>query len=155
MCIGPYLPLTGADCLARNIKRGIRFINGRRQVLLQDEITNVQSTVSWRMHTNATVTVDGANATLQLGGKTLKVQISNPPSGVVFKKLDPVRTANAPQLQPGQQPDQPNPGVSVLAFDVPAGTNTIQVLFNPQWDGFSGFVTPSAVALDSWTLTSN
>ena len=107
------------------------------------------------MHTNATVTVDGANATLELGGKTLKVQILNPPSGVTFQKLDPVRTANAPQLATGQAADQPNPGVTVLAFNVPVGTNTIQVLFNPQWDSFSSFTTPSTVALDSWTLDSH
>jgi hypothetical protein len=37
------------------IERGIRLFNGRRQVLLQDEITEAISPCQWRMHTNATI----------------------------------------------------------------------------------------------------
>lgn len=108
------------------------------------------------MHTNATIALNGASATLSLNGKQLSVQILNPPDGVTFQDLDPVRTANAPQLGQGQEADQPNPGVRVLAFDIPAGTHSIQVLFNPQWeDGFTSYITPSAVALDSWSLDSH
>ena len=40
-----------------SFKRGIRFLNGRKQVLLQDDIEASQP-IMWRMHTNATVKVD-------------------------------------------------------------------------------------------------
>ncbi|KAG8754651.1 hypothetical protein FRC14_004868 [Serendipita sp. 396] len=138
-----------------NIKRGIRFINGRRQVLLQDELTGVNAVTYWRMHTNATVTIDGNTANLSLNGKSLQVTLIDPPANLQWQTLDPVRTDDAPQLQTGQEADQPNPGVTVLSLSIPAGTHTIQVLFNPQWDGFSDFQTPPTVALDSWTLTSH
>ena len=138
-----------------NIKRGIRFINGRKQVLLQDELTNVNAVTYWRMHTNATVTIDGANANLELNGKKLQIQLLNAPNNLQWQTLEPVRTADAPQLATGQEADQPNPGVTVLSLSIPAGTNTIQVLFNPQWSGFTNFQNPASVALDSWSLTSH
>jgi hypothetical protein len=139
----------------QSIKRGIRFINGRKQILLQDELTNVNATTYWRMHTNATITINGNNANLSLGGQSLQVQLINPPTGVSWQNLQPERTTDAPQLQTGQEPDQPNPGVSVLSLSIPAGTNTIMVLFNPQWQGFSSFQTPASVALANWSLTSH
>lgn len=109
------------------------------------------------MHTNATIDIDaaGTTATLSLGGKRLIAQFVNPPAGMRFQRLEPVRTTNAPQLNTGQAADQPNPGVSVLAFDIPAGTNTAQVLFNPQWDGFTNFRTPASVPLSGWSLDSH
>ncbi|KIM34528.1 hypothetical protein M408DRAFT_325905 [Serendipita vermifera MAFF 305830] len=141
----------------QNIKRGIRFFNGRRQVLLQDELAGVNAVTYWRMHTNATVTIDGNNANLSLNGKNLQVQLISPPTGVSWATVEPVRTADAPQLQTGQEADQPNPGVTVLSLSIPASadTTTIQVIFNPQWDGFSSFNTPALVALDAWSLTSH
>lgn len=141
----------------QNVKRGIRFFNGRKQVLLQDELNGVNAVTYWRMHTNATVTIDGNNANLSLNGKNLQVQLVSPPDGVTWQTLEPVRTSDAPQLGAGQEADQPNPGVTVLGLNIPAnaGTTTIQVIFNPQWDGFSSFTTPSVVALSAWSLTSH
>jgi hypothetical protein len=134
------------------MKRGIRLLNGRKQVLLQDEI-NTSADAQWRMHTNATVSFDSdTQATLTLGGQTLKMQILNAPSGVKFAKTDATRYPSDPQPP---QADQDNPGVTVVTIDVPAGQATLQVLFNPQWSGFSSFVTPPNVALDQWTLTSH
>jgi len=141
----------------QSIKRGIRFFSGRRQVLLQDELTGVNATTYWRMHTNATITIDGNNANLTLGGQNLQVQLIDPPSGVAWQNLAPERTADAPQLQTGQEADQPNPGVSVLSLSIPASTTTttIQVIFNPQWSDFSSFTTPALVPLSGWSLTSH
>jgi hypothetical protein len=120
-------------------------------VLLQDEI-NSQAGVQWRMHTNATVVTDGATATLTLDGQTMKVSILNAPSGATFTTTAAVRLVPNPT-----HPDQPNPGVTVLVIDLPAGTYSLQVLFNPQWPGMAAgdFVTPPSVALDSWSLTSH
>lgn len=141
----------------QNIKRGIRFINGRKQVLLQDELTGINATTYWRMHTNATIAIDtaGTTATLTIEDKTMQVVLLNPPTGLQWQNVGPVRTEDAPALATGQEADQENPGVSVLSLSIPAGTNSIQVLFNPQWEGFSSFQTPNPVALDNWSLTSH
>ncbi|KDR85362.1 hypothetical protein GALMADRAFT_132065 [Galerina marginata CBS 339.88] len=147
--------MTSAYFSAQSVKRGVRMLNARKQVLLQDEL-NVQSEVQWRMHTNATVTIDssGTSASLALDGQTMTVQILNAPSGAAFTKSDATRFAS--DVTP-PVPDQANPDVTVLIIDLPAGTYSLQVLFNPQWPGMSSsdFVTPASVALDSWSLTSH
>jgi len=145
--------LTSAYSDATSVKRGIRLLNGRKQVLLQDEITASQE-VMWRMHTNATVSVDsgGTSATLTLDGQTMKIQMLNPPSGATFSTTAAVRFPSDPTPP---EPDQENPGVTVLVIDLPAGTYTLEVLFNPQWPGSVTYVTPPSVALDQWTLTSH
>jgi len=143
----------------QSVKRGVRLLNNRRQVLIQDDISAVTTSVQWRMHTNATVTVDstGTSATLALSGKTLKMQILNPPAGAVFTTGQAVRLATDPPLPAGAV-DQPNPGVTVVSIMMPTGgTFSLQVLFNPQWTGMSAssFVTPPNVPLGSWTLASH
>jgi hypothetical protein len=141
-------------------KRGIRMINGRKQVLLQDDI-NVQADIQWRMHTNATVSIDsaGTTATLTLGGQTMQVQLINAPAGAKFTTQDATRLSTDPALPttPNPQVDQPNPGVTVLTIALGQGTYSLQVLFNPQWSGMaaSSFTTPPAVSLDNWSLTSH
>jgi len=140
---------------ATSVKRGIRLLNARQQVLLQDEV-DAQGEVMWRMHTNATVNIDssGTSATLTLDNQTMIVQILNAPSGAVFTTSPAVRFPTDPVPL---EADQPNPGVTVLIIDLPAGSYTLEVLFNPQWPGMAAndFVTPPSVALDSWTLTSH
>jgi hypothetical protein len=132
-------------------------VNGRQQVLLQDDI-NAGAEVMWRMHTNATVNVasSGTSATLTLEGQTMNVEILNPPSGAQFTTGEAVRLAGDPALPSGQV-DQPNPGVTVLIIDLPAGQYSLQVLFSPQWPGLqqSDYVTPGSVPLSSWSLTSH
>ncbi len=110
----------------------------------------------WRMHTNATVAVDGTSATLKIDDKVMQMTILNPPSGVSITTGPAVRFSDDPPLPP-QQTDQENPGVTVVMINLPAGTYSLQVLFNPQWDGMSSsdFVTPKAVAIDDWSLSSH
>ena len=129
------------------------MINNRKQVLLQDEI-NAQDAIEWRMHTNASVSINGDTITLTLDGQTLIMQVLNPPSGLNISTSPAQRFDTDP---PPPQPDQPNPGVTVVTMDLPAGTYTLQVLFNPQWSGMSSsdFKTPPSVALADWTLTSH
>lgn len=138
-----------------SFKRGIRMINGRKQVLLQDDI-NASGDIMWRMHTNATVTVSGTSATLTIGDQKMQMTILNPPDGVTITTGDAVRFSDDPPLPDGQV-DQPNPGVTVVMISLPAGQYSLQVLFNPQWSGMSAsdFVTPPSVAIDSWSLTSH
>ncbi|ORY74549.1 chondroitin AC/alginate lyase [Leucosporidium creatinivorum] len=138
-------------------KRGIRLLNGRRQVLLQDEVDTTVA-VEWRMFTNATVTLSNNDrtATLALGGQTLIATLQEPSGASFAVTADPTRTSSLGALPSGQV-DQPNDGVSLLTIAIAAGTNTIAVLFNPQYEGVSAdtYITPASVALDSWTLTSH
>ncbi|KAI0361406.1 hypothetical protein OH77DRAFT_1390466 [Trametes cingulata] len=138
-----------------SFKRGIRMLNGRRQVLLQDDI-DASGDIMWRMHTNATVDASGTSATLTIGDKKLQMTILNPPDGASITTGDAVRFSDDPPLPDGQS-DQPNPGVTVVMISLPAGKFSLQVLFNPQWDGMSSsdFVTPPSVPVDNWTLTSH
>jgi hypothetical protein len=138
-----------------SVKRGVRTINQRKQVLVQDEI-NAQASVMWRMHTNATVSIDssGTTATLSLNGQTMAVQLLNPPSGAKFTTMAANRLPSDPTPP---EPDQSNEGVTVLTIQLDAGTYTLEVLFNPQWPGMSSsdFATPSSVPIDSWSTTSH
>ncbi|TFK64509.1 hypothetical protein BDN72DRAFT_263863 [Pluteus cervinus] len=146
--------MTSAYFDATSVKRGVRLLNERRQVLLQDEI-NATGTVDWRMHTNATVETSGTTATLTRDGQTMIVSILNPPTGAAFTTTEPA--ARYPTDPTPPAPDQPNPGITVLIISLPAGQYTLEVLFSPQWpkslknDG----VIPPSVALDSWSLTSH
>ena len=139
-----------------SVRRGMRLLNARRQMLLQDEITDSSSSAQWRMHTNATISYSSGNrvASLALGGQTLQVSILNSAPGLTFQTLQPVRLSSD-QSPPAA--DLPNPGVSVLAIDIPAGSVNLQVLFSPQWSGLStsDYKTPASVALSSWSLTSH
>jgi len=148
------------------VKRGIRFLNGRQQLLIQDDIAGVPAgtDVQWRGHTNATVAIasNGTSATLTLESQTLIASIISGPSGAVFSTAAANRTANDPPVPTGpntaEDGDQPNPGVTVLIVDNPnGGTYSLQILLDPQWPGVaaSAFVTPPNVNIDSWTLTSH
>ncbi|KII94278.1 hypothetical protein PLICRDRAFT_100953 [Plicaturopsis crispa FD-325 SS-3] len=148
--------LTSAYFDVTSFKRGIRTINARKQVLLQDEIT-ASANIQWRMHTNATVTVDssGTSATLVIGDQKLTMTILNPPSGVKIN-TGPAQRFSTDPTPP--EADQPNPGVTVVSIDgMSSGTYNLQVLFNPQWPGMSSsdFKTPSSVDLDNWSATSH
>ncbi|PVG03343.1 hypothetical protein CPB86DRAFT_793765 [Serendipita vermifera] len=138
-----------------DVKRGIRFLPGRRQILLQDELNSITETPQWRMQTNATISIEsnGRTATLSLGGKKLVAQILSP-EAVTFQELAASRTDNAPALGAGLH-DMDNDPARVLAIDLPTGSTTVQVLFNPQWDDFTDFKTPPTVALADWSLTSH
>ncbi|KAF5385284.1 hypothetical protein D9615_001384 [Tricholomella constricta] len=147
--------ITSAYFGVSSVKRGVRLLNARKQVLIQDEIAS-QESVQWRMHTNATVSIDdsGTSATLSLDGQSMKVAMLSPPDGAKFSTSLAQRFESDPTPP---IPDQENPGVTVLIISLPAGTYNLQVLFNPQWSGMSDgdFVTPKTVPLDSWSLTSH
>lgn len=141
---------------SRAVKRGIRFLNARKQILLQDEVT-VNAAAQWRVQTNGTITIDssGSTATLTIEDKKMQVQILAGPTGAKFQDLPSTRTANAPQLDAGTT-DQDNSPARVLAIDIPAGTTTLQVLWTPQWsDQNFKAVTPPSVALADWGLKSH
>jgi hypothetical protein len=43
------------------VQRGLRILGQRRQVLVQDEITNATEKSQWRMHTQASITLGSGN----------------------------------------------------------------------------------------------
>lgn len=91
-------------------------------------------------------------------GNKMIATILNPPSGVQFSTANATRYDTDPALPSGDEnQDQPNPGVTVLIIEIPTGTNSIQVLFNPQWSGMDSkdFKTPPSVPIDNWSLTSH
>lgn len=144
--------ITSAYASASSVKRGVRLLNGRKQVLIQDEITSSAS-IQWRMHTNATITIDSpTTATLKRDGKTMSVSIISPASGATFAKSDAKRFASDPTPP---VPDQNNSPVQVLIVNMKAGTYNLQVLFNPQWADGTQFITPKNVKLANWSLTSH
>lgn len=116
------------------------------------------------MHTNATVTLSNSDrtATLKLGDDELVATLRSP-SGATFGTEAAERESSDPTTTEydgstvTMSADQPNPGVTVLTVDVAAGTNTIEVLFNPQWSGWSDgdFVDPPDVAIADWSVTSH
>lgn len=142
--------------LASSVLRGVRFLNGRKQVLIQSEVTS-SATWQWRMHTNATVTPSGTSATLELDGKTMKLDILSAPSGVSIttsaaKRFDTDVTPPAP--------DQDNPGVTVVIIEVQGSSDAqnLQVLFSPQWNDGTSLLAPGDVKnvpLNDWSLTSH
>lgn len=83
----------------------------------------------------------------------MTVTVLSPANGG-FQTLDTSRSPADPP-EPTDYPDLPNPGVSVLAFDVPAGTQTVSILFSPQWNSSFTASNPPEVALAQWSLTSH
>ncbi|KAF9270054.1 hypothetical protein L218DRAFT_849595 [Marasmius fiardii PR-910] len=144
--------MTSAYDDVTSAKRGVRMLNGRKQVLIQDEITSTAG-IQWRMQTNATVTTDGSSATLVRDGKTMTMQILSP-SGAKFTTSAATRFASDPPT-PASDPDQPNPGITVVIIELDSGTQNIQVLFTPQWGGSVKTSTPTSVNLDDWSLDSH
>lgn len=113
-----------------NACRAIRFLNGRQQILLRDEIT-VPQTVQWRIQTNATIVLSNGNltATMTLGNQTMMAYIQ-PGSDGVFSTQLPIRLpTDAPLYGGSENADQPNPGVTVLTVALGAGVQIIEVLF--------------------------
>lgn len=138
------------------VKRGLRLLNGRGQILLQDDISTNQGPIEWRMHTTAGVQLNGTTASLTQNNQTMNVLLINPPNGAAFSVSDAARRPTDPPLPPGAI-DQTNTGVVVLRILLPAGAYNLQVLFNPQPLGatVTDYVTPAFVPLDNWSLSSH
>jgi DNA replication initiation complex subunit (GINS family) len=138
-------------------------LNGRKQILIQDDIAGVPSgtNLQWRAHTNASVAVDGTTATLTFpdSQKTLQATILNSPSGVTFSTMAAEPMSQDPPIPTGEYAENPsNDGVTVLVIETTQGGDfTLQVLLNPQWSGMasSDFVTPPSVNVQDWSVTSH
>ncbi|KIW13005.1 hypothetical protein PV08_08192 [Exophiala spinifera] len=140
---------------ATSIKRGIRLLDGRKRVLIQDEIVNAGESSQWRVHTNATVELinNSTQALLTLNGKTVVAEITSP-GDLVFTTMEAVRLPDSPPL-PVNGTDLPNTGVTVLAIDIAPGTQTVSVVFTPHWSDYTPNNTTKQIPLSAWNLTSH
>ena len=113
--------------LARSASRGIKVIDGRRAVLIQDEFDIKRPcAVAWGMTTDAQISIErGTVATLSLKGKRLAVHLLSPQTAKF--------TVESAEQEP---PQKKNAGVRRLMVRMPraAGQMCIAVLFSPAWE---------------------
>ena len=131
---------------AGRVRRGVRLFDGRRRVLVQDEVEGGAGG-AWQMHTRAEVEVapDGRSAVLRQDGQGLHAALVAP-EGVRFE----VRPARPGALSPEVPGQNPNEGIVKLVAPVPAGGGRLAVVFTPL-DGAAAPPAPPALApLDDW-----
>jgi hypothetical protein len=124
---------------ASKVWRGMKVVDDRKAVFIQDEFTLTKSAeVTWGMTTDATIQiVNSKQAELTLNGQKLTARILSP-DDAVFTVESAVQAA----------PQKLNTGVNRLLAKVSstAGNVTVSVLLAPQWPGstsnYSGEITP-------------
>lgn len=158
------------------VKRGIRPLNSRRQVLQQDEISASvgKSRVQWRVQTNATVTLssDSKEALLTIDEikdpnaatdlaisvpkKTLKLSLLSPTDASAKFRVHTPAGQGAAYANTFNNPS--NDGVTTITVTLKPGKDqTVTTWWQPQWDdlGDADKTTPKNVPLDNWSLTSH
>lgn len=137
---------------ASSVKRGIALIDGRSQVLVQDEIEAPHpSEIWWFMHTRANVSLDGDGSTaiLEQGGKRLAVRVLSP-EGAAFTVMPaaPLPTSPNPSVQ------AVNHDVRKLAIQLHDVTSTcIAVQLVPLIENEAASVAPVIKPLHVWQET--
>jgi len=127
----------------KKVKRGIALID-KKYVLIRDEIEtlNKEAKVSWNLLTSANVTLIGKDvAELTKNGKKLTIRVKSP-SGAEIKATGAV---------PRHSFDAPNPGISLVGFEitVPANSNEdLVVLMLPDGSVENEIIT--GIGLASW-----
>ncbi len=115
---------------ARSVRRGVALLNGRREVLVQDEVeTGDPSEVWWFMHTEAEVEIEagGRTAVLTQDGRTLRAKLSGP-AEAAFTVMDAEPLPGTAEAS-GQAA---NTGICKLAVKFDGVTDVrMAVLFTP------------------------
>ncbi len=107
--------------------RGLALMNGRRDVLVQDEFTLAEpARLVWGMLTRAEVDIDGPVCTLRQDGQALTMRLIGP-DGASF------RDESARQ----EPPESANEGITAIRVDIhaQAGLSRWAVLFEPDGPG--------------------
>jgi hypothetical protein len=123
-------------------RRGVKMIDNRRSVLVQDEFDlNGEHDAAWGMTTEAAIVVEGAKATLKRDDKQLVARILSP-AGAVF-------SVESAQQKP---PENINKGISRLMVRLPArsGLLRIAVVFEPVGPDGGPSGTADIMPLDQW-----
>ena len=108
---------------ATRVQRGISLRDSRSRVLIQDEIETTQPVeLTWTMHTQAVIELQGDRAILSQGGSSLEARILAP-AGATF---------SVEELELGP-PQQPAPGARRLLVRLPEVTSVqLAILFVPR-----------------------
>jgi hypothetical protein len=129
--------------LASKALRGIKVIDNRKSVLVQDEFTLTKAAeFAWGMTTDATIQlISSREAEMTLSGKKMTVRILSP-ANAGFS----IESARQPL------PQKENTGVSRLMVKVaaPTGTTTISILLSPQWPSGPTIYTSNIIPLSNW-----
>lgn len=125
---------------AQSIKRGVKLIHQDEQasIFIQDEIKlKDTASVTWRMTTEADISVDRRVAVLKQNEKTLIVRLITPEHGIFI-------TESAEQ----DPPEERNTGVQQLMIYLPQTINeTISVLLIPQGENGTELPEPEDLKL--------
>ena len=151
------MDLTPAYGGANKIRRGFRLLNGRHDVIVQDEISlKAASTVWWFMHFNSDITsssiaADGTSATLTQGNERLWCKILS--SGGVFTVQNSTPFSSSPE--PAGQNE--NRGFRKLSIQLSSVTSTrLTVYLKPLASGDpipEPAALPAVTSLDEWTIS--
>ena len=128
--------------IAKRVLRGVALLQGRRAVLVQDEFQLARPCeLTWAVTTDAKIAIDGARATLSLGGEVLTAEVISP-AGVAFSVVSAERRA----------PERPNKGVRrlVVRMKRSRGAVRVAVLLSPHWADGRKAPPPPLVPLDRW-----
>ncbi len=128
---------------ARSARRGLAMIEGRRAVLVQDEL-DIQKPceLTWGMTTDAEIDVkERTVAVLKLKGKELTVRLLSP-QDVGF-------TVESAEQEP---PQHRNEGVKRLVVRLPqaSGNTCVAVLLSPRWNDGKAVETAEVKPLANW-----
>jgi len=137
------------------VQRGIQLLNGRKEVLVQDEIvTPGVSTVWWYAHFQSTstppqISADGKSVLLTSGSERLWGKIVSGGGVWTVRPASALIQTNNPAVA-----DTPNTGKNKLAVQLTGVTNTtLAVWFVPLAPGENPPVTtPAITTLSSWDL---
>jgi hypothetical protein len=126
---------------ATRVWRGVALVQGRRAALIQDEVSAPEPVeVLWQMHTAAEIMVNGSEATLRLGEKTVMARVLEP-EGAAFAEA----SAHPPA------PQNPNDGVRKLVVRLPEKVKSarVVVLLTPRRGGLP-VEAPPIRPLEEW-----
>ena len=128
---------------ASSVQRGMKVVDGRKSILIQDEFVLAKSAaISWGMTTDANIQlINNKEAELTLSGKKMTARILSP-ANAVFS----IESAQQPA------PQKTNAGVSRLLAKIPAATGsvTVTILLLPQWPGGASSYAAAVAPLAKW-----
>jgi hypothetical protein len=134
---------TAYKAFASSAKRGIKMMDNRKVILIQDEfVLSKSADISWGMTTDATIEIiNPQKAVLTLGSQKMTAKILSP-ANAVFTSGSAVQSA----------PQKQNNGVQRLFATTPAttGSVTISVLLSPNWSGLENIFLPAVTPLTEW-----
>ena len=144
------MDLTAADKDVTSWVRGFQLFDGRRQLLVQDEIRPRGTVDLWTfIHTKAQVQVsdDGRSALLTYKGKSLKATLVSGPGS--FRAMDA-----RPLWTSSQDSQTPNDTISKLSIHTSVSSDTtFAVQLTPLPDVKAAVGRPSVVPIASWSTT--